>query len=272
MPPHRLSLLLPALLLAASLSACAQPAAPGGPGAGAKAPAAAGTPEANARAALTSIAPSVVIDHVGPAPVPGFQETVVNGQTIYVSDDGRYLLQGALFDVTARRDLSQATLARVRRGVLDGIPAKDRIVFAPPTPKYTVTVFTDVECGYCRRLHQDIAQYNARGIAVEYVAYPRMGPGSEDFAKMEAVWCSADRRKALTDAKDGRNVPRRACTSPVMMQYEAGRRVGLTGTPMIITEAGQVMPGYMPPDELRAALDRLAAEAPNVPPGTAGSR
>lgn len=219
-----------------------------------------GTPDERALAAVRSLNESIQVDRIAAAPLPGFREVVVGGQVLYVSDDGRYLLQGSLFDVEQKQDLSQTGLAEVRRALLKQVPAKDRIIFAPANPKYTVAVFTDVECGYCRKLHQDIAEYNRQGIAIEYLAFPRMGVASEGFRKMEAVWCSADRRKALTDAKNDRPVPVRKCTSPVRQQYDIGQRAGLTGTPMIVTEQGVQMPGYMPPDALRAALDKLAAE------------
>jgi thiol:disulfide interchange protein DsbC len=273
-------LLLLVLLGTANLSACAQSPAPenkaAAKSAAAKTPANApavkpGTPDERALAAIRSLNAQVQIDRIGAAPLPGFREVIVGGQVIYVSDDGRYLLQGALFDVDAKKDLSQTGLAEVRRELLATIPEKDRIVFAPPKPEYTVTVFTDVECGYCRKLHQDIAEYNRRGIAVEYVAFPRMGLASDDFRKMVSVWCAKDRRKALTDAKDGKRVPQKTCTNPVTMQYDIGQRVGLTGTPMIITEEGVQMPGYMPPEALRAALDKLAAEAATeAEPASAG--
>ncbi|MBB6600064.1 DsbC family protein [Luteimonas sp. MC1825] len=263
--------LLPLMLCAVSLTACAESPAPGSGDAGAaatEAPAAgqvpkveAGTADERAVAAIQTINPRVRIDHVGAAPLPGFRELIVGGQVIYVSDDGRYLLQGALFDVKEQKDLSQGGLATVRRDLLKTIPAKDRIIFAADKPDYTVAVFTDVECGYCRRLHQDIAEYNKRGISIEYLAFPRMGPASEDFKKMVSVWCAPDRRQALTDAKADKRVPTRDCTNPVAMHYDIGQRVGLTGTPMIVTAEGMQMPGYMPPDALRAALDKLAAEA-----------
>ena len=112
--------------------------------------------------------------------------------------------------------------------------ARRRIVFAPPKPKYTVTVFTDVECGYCRKLHSEIAEYNRQGIAVEYLAFPRMGLGSDDYQKMVSVWCAPDRRKALTDAKDDQPRAKTDLQTRVTMQYDVGQRVGLTGTPMIL--------------------------------------
>jgi thiol:disulfide interchange protein DsbC len=261
--------LLISTLCAASLSACAQapgdieaPTQEAGSQAIATVETAPGTPEDRARKAIESINPDIRIDAISAAPLAGFQEVIVGGQALYVSDDGKYLLQGSLFDIKARRDLSQAGVAEVRRRLLATVPASERIVFAPANPRYTVSVFTDVECGYCRRLHEEIAEYNKRGIAIEYLAFPRMGIDTPDYRQMVSVWCASDRRKALTDAKNGRNVPQRSCENPVARHYQLGQRVGLTGTPMIVTESGVSMPGYMPPDALLAALQEMDAAAP----------
>lgn len=264
------------LLSAVSLSACAQPPPTPAPAAEAVAqasssdslPASARTPAARARAAIRFVNPTLEIDQVAAAALPGFQEVVVGGQVVYVSDDGKYLMQGTLYDVAAKKNLGEASLAKVRTQLLRTIPVSDRIVFAPPNPVHTVAVFTDVECGYCRKLHGEIAEYNKQGIAVQYIAFPRMGPASEDFRKMVAVWCAPDRRKALTDAKNGKRIQMRDCKTPVAMQYALGQRVGLTGTPMILASDGTQLGGYLPPAELRAALDKLAAAS--TPAAVAG--
>lgn len=269
------------LLASTSLGACAQSTLPaGGQAQQAAGPSAAkpvepkvvpGTPAARATAALKSINPDIAPERLRDAPIAGFQQAIVGGQVVYVSNDGRYLLQGSLYDIQAQKNLGEEAMAEVRRDLLGTIPARDRIVFAPANPKYTVVVFTDVECGYCRKMHSEIADYNRQGIAVEYVAFPRMGPASEDFRKMEAVWCSADRRKALTDAKSDRKVAAARCTSPVAAQYATGQRAGLTGTPMILAPDGTQFGGYVPADALRAALDKHAAQATRgQPPGTRG--
>jgi thiol:disulfide interchange protein DsbC len=265
-----------------SLSACAQATPPAAkadakPAAEAKAdaPAAAATPaataapgvaltgpvEARAHAALKSIDPNIQVDRLSPAPIPGFREAIVGGQVLYVSDDGKYLLQGSLFDIQNKRDLSQVGISVLRRDELAKIPAQDKIVFAPAKPKHTIEVFTDIECGYCRKMHQDIAEYNRLGIAIEYLAFPRAGTASPDFRNMESVWCSPNRQKALTDAKNGVAVAPKSCTNPVNMQYQIGQKIGLQGTPMLVTREGVALPGYMPPAALLQALDRLEAEA-----------
>lgn len=266
-----------ALLGVISLSACAQGPQSGAPGktpgsqaatAGSTAPAgtvpkaAANTPEARAIAAIQTLNPRVSIDKVRAAPIAGFREAIVQGQVVYVSDDGRYLFlpgpQGALYDVAAKKDLSEQALASVRKDLLKTIPVSERIVFSPPNPKYTVSIFTDVECGYCRKFHSEIAEYNKQGIEVQYIAFPRMGLGSDDHKKMISVWCAPDRKKALTDAKNDRAIPARDCKNTVSMQYDVGQRAGLTGTPMIIAEDGTTVGGYLPPQQLREALDKVA--------------
>lgn len=259
-----------ALLGALSLSACAQsqdPAAAAGkpaaqPASAGIAPKAApGSPESRAIAAIRELNQQVPIDRVGPAPVAGFREAIVAGKTLFISDDGKYLIQGSLYDMHAKKDLSEASVAQLRKDLLKQIPLKDRIVFAPPNPKYTLSVFTDVECGYCQKMHSEIAEYNKQGIEIQYMAFPRMGLGTADHKKMIAVWCAPDRKKALTDAKSGRTVPMKDCKNPVSMEYDIGQRAGLTGTPMIITADGDQVPGYMPPKELRAYLDGLSKPA-----------
>jgi thiol:disulfide interchange protein DsbC len=230
-----------------------------------------GPAEARARTALMSIDPSIQIDRLAPAPMPGFREAIVGGQVLYVSDDGKYLLQGSLFDIERKRDLSQQGISVLRREELAKIPAKDKIVFAPAKPKHTVEVFTDIECGYCRKMHQDIAEYNRLGIAIEYLAFPRAGTASQDFRNMEAVWCAPNRQKALTDAKNGLAVAPKTCTNPVNMQYQVGQKIGLAGTPMLVTREGIALPGYMPPAALLQALDRLEAQAKEGKPAQAAT-
>ena len=265
--------LLDAALGALSLSACAKTPDASGADAAPRSSAtpatlaakpAAGTADARAVDAIKQLNPRIEVESVGAAPLPGFREAIVGGQVVYVSDDGKYLFLpgagGALYDTQARTNLSEVALAGMRTELLATIPQSERIVFAPPNPVHTVTVFTDVECGYCRKLHSEIAEYNAQGIAVEYLAFPRMGIGSEDFDKMVSVWCSDDRKKALTEAKTTGVVADKSCKNTVTMQYNVGQRAGLTGTPMILAEDGTQLGGYVPPKALREALDKLAAD------------
>ena len=255
------------ILLSTSLSACAQSSSAAATGAAPASAAsqspvepsfAAGTPEARVRDALHALDARIPIEQIGPAPIPGFREVVAAGQVVYVSDDGKYMFRGGLLDISRRVDLGEAAMAKVRKSILATLPESDRIVFAPRGPtRYTVVVLTDVECGFCRKFHSDIAKYNDLGIRVEYIAYPRAGLGSDDYRKMVAVWCAPNRQAALTEAKSGRPVPMGQCTrTPVDMQYRAGQRMGLEGTPMILDPDGRMVSSYLSPEQL---LQRLQA-------------
>ncbi|MDW8478922.1 MAG: thioredoxin fold domain-containing protein [Xanthomonadales bacterium] len=135
------------------------------------------------------------------------------------------------------------------------MPAERRIVFAPKERKRTLTVFTDIDCGYCRRMHQHMAEYNAAGIAIEYLFFPRAGIGSPSYEKAVSVWCSSDPRDALTRAKAGEEIPARSCDNPVLEDFELGKRIGINGTPAVITEDGVLIGGYLTPEQM---LERLA--------------
>jgi len=263
-----LRLLATALLGAISLSACAQPAPPAGQEQDAQArlaarPAAAqptaGSPEAKVADALGALVPGAVPEYIGAAPFAGFREVLLGGQVLYVSDDGRYLFQAQPFDMQQRKPAASAGLMVYRAGLIAGIPEQERIVFAPPNTKHVVTVFTDIECGYCRRMHQQIAEYNKLGIAVEYVAWPRMGPASQDWVDMESVWCADDRKAALSNAKAGKPVPAKRCENPVASHFDIGQRLGVSGTPAVFAADGSQLGGYLAPQQLLQVLDGAAA-------------
>jgi thiol:disulfide interchange protein DsbC len=220
-----------------------------------------GTGDAAVRAALLKAVPGAQIDSIKPSIIPGYREVAVGGKVVYVSADGRYLMQGSLVDLNTRDNLTEVSEGALRRGQLDAVPRNRRIVFSPPNPKYRITVFTDIDCGYCRKLHAQINDYMKEGISVEYLFFPRAGIGSESFNKAVSVWCAADQRKALTEAKLDKPITKRTCTNPVTKDYALGQRVGVDGTPAIFAADGTQLGGYLPPDEMLARLDRAAARA-----------
>ncbi|GMV28354.1 MAG: hypothetical protein AMXMBFR59_04790 [Rhodanobacteraceae bacterium] len=209
--------------------------------------------------AILSLVPQAKIDSVTKSSLPGFYEVVTGGQVVYVSADGKYLLQGSLFDMTAKKDLTEARLGGIRKELVDQVPKSKRIIFAPKDPKYTVTVFTDIDCGYCRKLHHDIAKYNEQGIAIEYLWFPRSGPGTPSFDKAVSVWCATDRNKAFTDAKSGTDPKNATCENPIAEEFELGRRVGINGTPTVIAPDGTQIGGYLAPEAMRQRLDSLVS-------------
>ena len=216
--------------------------------------------EAAVRSAIQTLAPGASIDSIADAVLPGFYEIVLSGQVFYVSKDAKYLVQGSLYDIAARRDLTEASRAKLRVAGLKEVPADKRIIFAPDNPKHTVTVFTDIDCGYCRRMHQQMPEYNKLGIAIEYLFFPRAGVGSESFDKAVTVWCSDDRRKAMTDAKAGVELDKKQCSNPIEADFALGNRIGVNGTPAVIAADGTQLGGYVPPEQLLERLDQLAEQ------------
>jgi thiol:disulfide interchange protein DsbC len=203
---------------------------------------------------LAAFIPDAKPDSITPAPIPGVLEVAYGPTLIYLSKDGRYLLQGDLLDVKERRNLTEETRAVKRLEAINTMGEEKMIVFSPPQVKHTINVFTDIDCGYCRKLHQEIAQYNEQGIKVRYLAFPRSGPGSDSFDKAVSVWCATDKQTALTRAKAGEEVEKKRCDSPVKAQYELGKRMGITGTPTILLEDGTLRPGYIPAPRLALML------------------
>jgi thiol:disulfide interchange protein DsbC len=212
------------------------------------------------RQALGKLSGKLEVDAIEPAPMPGFYQVIASGRLIYVSADGKYLLDGDLIELGRQKNVSEEAWARFRKAELARVPASERIVFAPAHPKYTVTVFTDVNCGYCRALHEHIAAFNQAGIAVEYLAWPRegvtttAGRPTATYTEMVSVWCAADRKAAFSDAKQGHTPKPLSCSNPVKDEFELGLKLGVSGTPTIYGPDGRTLGGYVTPDQLLQEL------------------
>jgi len=195
---------------------------------------------------------------IAETPLPGIMEVRIGSDIVYMSDDGRYLFQGRVVDLDTQRDLTDAAMADVRRDQLNGLDRADFVTFGNDDADYELLVFTDPDCGFCRRMHEKVDEYTAAGIRIHYLAFPRAGEGSQTYNKMVSVWCADDPNGAMDIAKAG-GTPRAAtCSNPVMDQYRLGQALGVTGTPSLMTFDGDIIPGYVPPDQLRDRLDRLA--------------
>jgi thiol:disulfide interchange protein DsbC len=183
-----------------------------------------------------------------PTRIPGLYSARIDGRMVYVSKDGQYLIQGSMYELKTGKNLT--TLA-----VLDSISDKDTVVFSPKNPKHTLTVFTDTSCGYCRKLHQEVPKLNENGVKVRYLLYPRAGPTSTVAATLQSIWCADNQQEALTTAKAGGTIPEKQCDNPINKHIELAQQLGLRGTPMIITDSGEVIPGYKPADQLISDLN-----------------
>jgi thiol:disulfide interchange protein DsbC len=236
----------PIALMAATPAASAPPT----PSAAVPAP-----PDKDSRADIAAKIPGAKVEDLRPSPVPGMYELMRGTDIAYVSTDGKYAIAGDLYDLNANNNLSETRRRDARVKILSGVPESQMLIFSPKDPQYTITVFTDVDCGYCRKLHSEIAEYNRLGIKVRYLFYPRTGPDTDSWHKADEVWCSPNRNEALTRAKRGEDLKVKSCaSSPVAKHYELGREMDLRGTPAIITSQGDMLPGYVPPAMLAQQL------------------
>ncbi|VAW93489.1 Thiol:disulfide interchange protein DsbC [hydrothermal vent metagenome] len=211
--------------------------------------------------------------YIKESPIPGLYEVAVGSQIFYFYKDGRYVISGDLFDMQKGLNLTQAAryeaqMVALRTPKPENVEALNKmgeakmIVFAPKGKvKHTISVFTDIDCGYCRKLHKEMSKYNALGIKIRYLAYPRAGVGSGSYKKAVSVWCADDRKKALTLAKNGAEIEEKTCDNPVQEQMALGEKFGVTGTPALILENGQLYPGYMPADKLIILLDSVKSDS-----------
>ena len=207
---------------------------------------------------LKRIRPDIPINTVSPSPVPGILEMELDGGTVlYGTEDGKFMFAGDLYSIGDVNlvNLAEAKRETVRKELMAAVDAKDAWVFKPAgQTKAVVSVFTDVDCGYCRKLHAEVPRLNELGVEVRYLAYPRAGIGSESYNTIVSAWCADDRGDALTKAKAGQNIAAKTCVNPVAEQFQLGQEVGVTGTPAIVTDTGKLLPGYMPADVLAQTL------------------
>ena len=226
------------------------------PAPAATAPAAAQDP----RAALLKLLPAgAKLEDLKPSPIPGIYEFAQDAEVSYITADGKYFIDGNLYDLHSRENLTEDLRMRARAQMIAAVPESEMLIYGPQNPKYTITVFTDVDCPYCRKMHSEMAELNHLGVRVRYMFFPRTGPDTESWRKAEVVWCSANRNDALTRAKAGvaLDMNKTCAQTPVAREYALGESIGVRGTPAIVTENGDYIAGYMPPKELVAQLKEL---------------
>lgn len=200
------------------------------------------------------------VAHLKESVLEGVHEaTLTNGLFLYTFNEGKYFVRGDLFQIednTLVNLTEQNVRMPSRLQAIQSISESDMIIFPPKDEvKAVITVFTDVDCGYCRQLHRDVPELNDRGVKVRYLAFPRSGPNSEGAKKMESAWCTQNRRDAITRLKRGKSLPAKRCNSPIAHQYETGVQMGVRGTPTIIFENGEMLQSYLPIEQLLEWLD-----------------
>jgi thiol:disulfide interchange protein DsbC len=211
------------------------------------------------RAKMSGMFEAIEPENVTSSPIDGWY-TIQQGSIVaYVSADGRYLLQGDLIDLENQVNLTEESRNETRHKLVSALADDQSIVFSPADIKHSVTIFTDIDCTYCRKLHSQIDEYLDLGIQVRYALYPRNGPASKAWTKSEQVWCAADRNQALTSAKLDRAFKSSQCDASVISEhYSLGQDIGLSGTPAIVLEDGTLIGGYLPPAQLGMRLRSFA--------------
>jgi thiol:disulfide interchange protein DsbC len=209
------------------------------------------------RAMLTKQYPELKPEDITRTPINGLMQIISGVNVLYISADGRYLMQGDLIDIPGKTDLTEQVVEGLRVDYLSQVSTDQMIIFSPELPRHTITVFTDIDCFYCQKLHKEIDSYMKQGIAIRYMFFPRAGLGSPAYQKGINVWCADDRNEAMTKAKQGISLPNKQCENPIAAQFMMGQKLGVTGTPVIFTETGMKVPGYVPAAELSKMLNGL---------------
>jgi thiol:disulfide interchange protein DsbC len=216
-------------------------------------------------AKIRLMAPNAPTIAISETPIDGVLQVQLSNEIYYATSDAKYLIAGRIIDMDTQVNLTDQAKAGIRKDLLTNLDASQQISFTPTSPVHELMVFTDIDCGYCRKLHSQIEGYMAAGIAINYMAFPRAGVGSHSYDKFVSVWCADDQRAALTDAKAGNEPEPKQCENPITEQYDLGRALGVSGTPALVTPDGTLIPGYMPPEQLKERLEALDAQVAQAP-------
>jgi thiol:disulfide interchange protein DsbC len=214
------------------------------------------------RAALLSAVPGLEIDTMEPSPIAGvISVTLPDGTVMQVAEDGKFFIYGDMYEINGSSMVNRSEYRRnlKRRELLANMDESQMLVFSPRKgeTKATITVFTDVDCTYCRKLHQEVPELNRMGVEVRYLAYPRMGiqkPHTPSYKKMVSAWCAKNPQLALTQAKSGTKIEERVCVNPVDTQFALGEALGVNATPTILFEDGRLTPGFKTAAQLAITL------------------
>jgi thiol:disulfide interchange protein DsbC len=207
------------------------------------------------KAKLTSSFPGISLDTLQASSIPGWYQFEDGVQLVYVSADGKHLFLGDVIDIATRTNTTALWREQSAKRLIDAVGEQNMIVIGPAKAKRTITVFTDVDCPYCSKLHLEVPELNKHGVKVRYLLFPRGGVDSNTYRKSVAVWCAADRAKAVGVAKGGGELDMKTCTNPVESHYKLGKQVGVSGTPAIYVDDGKHIGGYVPAARLLAMLE-----------------
>ena len=205
--------------------------------------------------ALAKTMPNVKPDKISATPVEGLYEVIVGSQVVYMSADARYMIEGDLYDLKTKINVSETAKSAIRLAAIDELGADNMLVYKPETVKNIITVVTDIDCPYCRKLHNEVPDYLKNNVEVRYIFMPLKG--ASDMRKTVSVWCSDNQQLALDLAKAGDEIEEKVCDNPISSHLQLARDLGVRGTPAIVLEDGTLLPGYVPVDKLVAEIRKL---------------
>jgi thiol:disulfide interchange protein DsbC len=207
---------------------------------------------------LTRVLPDLPVKSIDKSELAGiYAVNTEAGETLFFSEDGQFFIAGDLYSLKDSKiqNLSEVKREQERAVRVNSISADQKIVFpAQGATKGKIAVFTDIDCGYCRKLHKEVPALNKMGVEVSYLAYPRAGVNSESYNKYVSAFCAEDKLDAMTKAKNGQAIETKVCANHVAEQYNLGREIGISGTPAIILDNGTLIPGYVSADKIAKAL------------------
>lgn len=220
------------------------------------------TNEDKLKSALQEAFPGMLVENIQPTSLPGIYE-VSSGTTIFYSDiAAKHVFYGDILRIQSQNNvvnLTEEKRKQTRVSLLKKVSDETMIIYPADKPRYHVTVFTDIDCGYCRKFHQDIPELNRQGVTVRYLAFPREGKKSATYNKMVSIWCNTDKQTALNEAKKGGNVTAGSCNHPIDDHLRIVQKMELQGTPTMILSNGAILPGYLPPAALLEQLKKADA-------------
>ncbi len=189
-------------------------------------------------------------------PIKGLYEVLSGPQILYVTRDARYVIDGDMFDLQKRINLTEDTRGIIRKNEVGKLGENNMLVYTPKGDvKHTITVFTDIYCPYCRRFHQEMNDYMAGGVKVRYVFLPFKGKKSYDTSV--SVWCAKNPQQAMDKAKAGKDVEPKTCEHPIDQHRSLSQTIGIRGTPAIMFENGQLNPGYAPATKVIEQMEAM---------------
>lgn len=205
----------------------------------------------------SSIQPGTEIHSVKPSPIAGLYEVRINNELLYISKDGKNIINGDIYNLESKTNLTRLASAAISKEALASIEDKDKIIYKAKNEKYKVEVFTDITCPYCTKLHNQMQAYNDAGITIEYLAFPRAGIPSKAAETMQRIWCAEDKTTAMNQAKAEHKYPEKDCSGQqVTQQFNIGQAIGVNATPTLVFSDGEVSPGYLEAEQLLAILEQ----------------